>query len=326
MTAGSSSDTPIDNWASATTTRARIALEIASELVAVPDQLHRQAKVLLRKVGDTEWPICLFASSTIEGIDAVTAGEASLAMINPAAILNLAYRGTGPFKGPQPVRAIGVIPSFDQYMFAVKAETGLTCFEDIATQRYPLKISVRVQADHCLHVILGHVAEAAGFSIEELKSWGGDIRHELKSRGVSRVETMARGGGDAVFDEAVHGWINEAIDAGMTILSLSEATMTKLEAMGYRRGIISKTTFPGLAGDILTVDFSGWTIFVHADLPDDLVTQMCAGLDARKHNIPWQGEGPLPVERMCRNDPDTPLDVPLHPAAERFWKECGYLS
>ncbi|MEE9194249.1 MAG: hypothetical protein V3U44_00285, partial [Alphaproteobacteria bacterium] len=136
-----SANTPIDNWASATTTRARIALEIASELVGVPDQLHRQAKVLLRKVGDTDWPICLFASSTIEGIDAVAAREASLAMINPAAILTLAYRGSAPFKGPQPVRAIGVIPSLDQYMFAVKAETGLTCFEDIAAQRYPLRIS-----------------------------------------------------------------------------------------------------------------------------------------------------------------------------------------
>ncbi len=23
---------------------------------------------------------------------------------------------------------------------------------------------------------------------------------------------------------------------------------------------------------------------------------------------------------------DAPLDVPLHPAAERFWQECGYLT
>lgn len=323
--AENSPNTRIDNWASATTTRARIALEIASELVGAPDQPHRQAKVLLRQSGQSEWPICLFASSTIEGIDAVAAREASLAMINPAAILTLAYRGSPPFKGPQPVRAIGVIPSLDQYMFTVKAETGIKSFEDIAAKRYPLKIFVRAQTNHCLHVILGHVAEAAGFSIEQLKSWGGDIRYELQSRGVSRIETMERGGGDAVFEEAVHGWINEAIDAGMTILSLSETTLAKLEAMGYRRGIIRKSMFPKLANDIVTVDFSGWTVFVHAELPDELVTQMCAGLDARKHNIPWQGEGPLPVERMCHNEEDTPLDVPLHPAAEKFWKERGYL-
>ena len=48
-------------------------------------------------------------------------------------------------------------------------------------------------------------------------------------------------------------------------------------------------------------------------------------LDARKHHIPWQGDGPLPVERMCVDAADTPLDVPLHPAAELYWRQCGYL-
>jgi hypothetical protein len=52
---------------------------------------------------------------------------------------------------------------------------------------------------------------------------------------------------------------------------------------------------------------------------------MCAGLDARKHNIPWEGEGPLPVERMAREAPDTPQDIPLHAAAEKYWKSKGYL-
>ena len=35
--------------------------------------------------------------------------------------------------------------------------------------------------------------------------------------------------------------------------------------------------------------------------------------------------GDLPVERMAREAPDTPQTVPLHPAAERFWRSRGYL-
>ena len=114
--------------------------------------------------------------------------------------------------------------------------------------------------------------------------------------------------------------------AGMTILSLSAETVAKLEAMGTRPGIISKDRFPKLPKDILTIDFSGWPIYVREDLDDRLVGQICAALDARKHLIPWQGEGPLPVERMCRDGEDTPMDVPLHPAAERAWRERGYLD
>jgi hypothetical protein len=34
-----------------------------------------------------------------------------------------------------------------------------------------------------------------------------------------------------------------------------------------------------------------------------------------------QQPGPLLLDRMCIDVPD----VPLHPAAQRFWRECGYL-
>lgn len=33
----------------------------------------------------------------------------------------------------------------------------------------------------------------------------------------------------------------------------------------------------------------------------------------------------LPLDRMCRDLPDAPMGVPLHPAAERFWRAQGYL-
>jgi TRAP-type uncharacterized transport system substrate-binding protein len=55
------------------------------------------------------------------------------------------------------------------------------------------------------------------------------------------------------------------------------------------------------------------------------VTQICAGLDARKARIAWEEPGDLPVERMAREALDTPQCVPLHPAAERFWRSRGYL-
>jgi TRAP-type uncharacterized transport system substrate-binding protein len=174
-------------------------------------------------------------------------------------------------------------------------------------------------------MILDHVMAAAGFSLSDVKSWGGDLKYRLSSRG-DRVSLVQRGEVDALFDEAVRNWVDDAVDAGMTILTFTEPTMRKLEALGYRRGWLRKSRFPKLPHDVMTIDFSGWTIFVHADAPDKLVTQICAGLDARKHLIPWQGDGPLPVERMVKDAEDTPLDVPFHPAAEAFWRKRGYIA
>lgn len=314
--------------ASPITTRTQVMLEIASRMATVQeDRQFGQAKVYLRKQGTKGWPVCLFASNTTEGIDAVVGREADVAIVNPTTPLALAVRGKGPYKTPQPVRAIAVIPSQDQYVFAVASGTGLETFEDIAKKRYPLRVSLRGEPDHCLHLMLHDVVAAAGFSLEDLRRWGGEARREgsLPFPRGPKFQALAKGEIDAIFDEASDVWIAEALEAGMTILPLGEATVRKLEAIGYRRGVLSKDVFPRLPADVLTIDFSGWPIFVHSDAPDDLVAQICAALDARKDRIPWQGQGPLPIERMCRDAPDTPIDVPLHRAAERFWRERGYL-
>ncbi|MSQ72751.1 MAG: hypothetical protein EXR27_15890 [Betaproteobacteria bacterium] len=316
------------SWANPITTRSKIVLEIASELVGY-DWSVRQAKVLLKSQGrQSDWALSLFGSGTLEGIDAVIDRSADLAIVNPSTLLTLAYRGMGPYTSPQPVRVLAVIPSLDQFIFAVDKKTGLKTFEEIATRRYPLKVSVRGISDHGVNVMLNDIAAAAGFTLAELRSWGGEIREEgpMPWPDGPKFEALARGEIDAIFDEAADVWGDKALDCGMTLLPLAEATVVKLEAMGYRRALLSKSVFPRLAADILTIDFSGWPIFVHADLADARVTQICAALEARKHLIPWQGDGPLPLERMCRDMPETPIDVPLHAAAERFWRERGYLA
>lgn len=288
----------------------------------------QQAKVLLRVQGGPEhdWPLRLFGSSTGEGVDAVVSKESALAIINPSGALTVAYRGTKD-QPPKPVRIIAVIPSPDQYVFAVHPNTELTIFEDIGRRRYPLRVSLRGQRDHCLHGMLEHICAAAGFALSDIEAWGGAVTYEgsLPYPGSAKFKKLVAGEIDAIFDEAAPGWVGQATEAGMVILPLSEVTIHRLEGMGYRRAFIKRQNYPKLSGDILTVDFSGFPIFVHAEAPDALVTQLCTALDARKHLIPWEGEGALPVERMCRDAPDTPMDVPLHPAAERFWKARGYL-
>jgi hypothetical protein len=314
---------------SAVTVRSQLVLEIAAGISALPHQRMRQAKVLLREQGTDAWPLCLFASSTLEGVEAVVSGEAALAILNPSAALTLAYRGMGRYPTPQPIRAVTVIPSLDQYMFAVRREVGLRSLDDIARLRYPLRISLRGQPDHYLHEMLDHIALASGFRLSDIVEWGGDIRREefVPPRpGGKQLAAVIRGDLDAIFDEGVGGWIDGAIDAGMQIVPVSDVALATLERMGYRRNLIRKSVFPRLPGDVQTLDFSGWPVFVHAEAPDQLVADICTALDQRKDFIAWEGEGPLPVERMCRDTEDTPLDVPLHPAAERYWRQRGYLD
>ncbi len=309
------------------TTRSRLMLEVASELVGEKDWVQRQATVSLRSQGTAGWPLTLFASDDPTVIDEVVSGKVQIAIMNPVDPLTMAYRGTGPFNKPLPLRIVTVIPSEDQIGFAVSERTGVTSLEEIRERRVPLRVSLRKQQGHSTHFFIKHTLNAAGFSLENIKSWGGEIRYDASIPQASeRLGAIERGEVDAVFDEAINRWAYKALDHGIRPLSLGGPLLAKLEKVGFRRGVIPKADYPKLPADVVSLDFSGWAVFTHADSPDDLIRAFCRALVARRDRIPWQGEGPLPLERMCRNTPDTPLVIPLHPAAERFWRDRGYLA
>jgi TRAP-type uncharacterized transport system substrate-binding protein len=171
------------------------------------------------------------------------------------------------------------------------------------------------------------VLAGAGFSLDDIVSWGGQVRYDdglpMKS---SRFGAMQRGEVDMIVDEAVRGWVNAALDAGMRILPLDDAMLIELEALGLRRALMSRARYPKLGADLPTLDFSGFAVYTHAAVPDAVVTSICAALEARKDRIGWQEPGPLPLATMCRDTADGPLVIPLHAAAERFWRGRGYLD
>ncbi len=317
-------------------TRSKLVLEMAAQLATDNSWPLQQASITLRPQGGDANPVVLFGSDSYEAIDQVARGEVHLAIINPAEPLTLAVRGTGPFKEPIPLRAIAVIPSLDSYAFTVSERTGLTSLEDIRDQKYPLRVSLRGQRDHSNHFLEKVVLETLGFSLDDIVKWGGEVRYDpglpngVSTSGanyeVTRIDLAKRGDIDAIFDEAVNAWMGLALDAGFRALPLKEPVVDKLESMGFRRSLLKKERWPKLPADVLALDFSGWPIYTHANVSDEVVSSFCAALEARKDHIPWQGEGPLPLERMCKDTPEGPLDIPLHPAAERFWAKCGYLK
>ena len=321
------STTPVTN---PNVTRSRLVLEIASEMTsgpaadAVPHYVLPQVVLRDSRGGRS---VTLSATSSAEGIFAVAAGEVDLAMINPASVLSVALRGNGIFKRPMPVRAIAVIPSWDAFVFAVRPETGLIRFEDIAAQKPKLRILMRATPDHSLHHMFDDVAAATRFSRDDIKSWGGEVqkRGSVPWPHSETFKALLRGEVDAIFDEAASSWVPQALDAGIKILPLAEPTVQSLEAMGYRRAVLPRSAYPKLPDDVLSLDFSGWTVFVHEAADAALVTAICIALDRRKARIPWEEPSDLPVERMVREALDTPQTVPLHPAAELYWRSRDYL-
>jgi hypothetical protein len=309
------------------TIRSRLVLEVASELVDQRSWPYRQARIGLREQGAENWSVTFFGSDGPAVIDEVARGEVQVAIINPAGLLALAVKGTGPFKTPIPLRAITVIPSPDQLAFAVSEKTGLQSLREIREQRYPLRVSMRGQMDHSLHIVVNEVFSAAGFSLADIVSWGGQVRYDQGlPNNPNRLGAAQRGEVDMIVDEAVRSWVDDAAGSGLRVLPLDDKLLENLEGIGFRRAVIPKARYPKLPADVPSLDFSGFAVYTQASVADTIVTSICAALEARKNVIGWQEPGPLPLDRMCCDTPDGPLSIPLHLAAERFWRERGYFS
>lgn len=272
-----------------------------------------------------------FAADSFRELKMLAEGNASVAWINPSASVTLAYRGTGPLHGRIPLRAIAVFPSWDVMGFAVHESTGITSLEQIKKDRYPLRLSTgpvgkRDMIESPVTFMVYAALKAAGFTIEDLRRWGGKIQAVSRPSHPDRRAGIEKGTIDAVFDEGIKSWGQTALDHGFRYLPIDGPVLRRLKAMGYRPGLVPRSHFKGMAGDVPTIDFSGWPMVVRADMPNDVAYALCEALEARRKVIPTDNFRPLNIADLCANDEEAPCHVPFHPGAKRFYRERGYLK
>ncbi|MPZ15662.1 MAG: hypothetical protein GEU73_14775 [Chloroflexi bacterium] len=271
--------------------------------------------------GSSNPPPLVLATDSPDAIRAVARGDIDLSTVNPSALLTMAYRGTGPFADPLPVRAIAVLPSWDRMAFAVAERTGLASLAEIRNRQYPLRVSVRADQTHATRFLIDEALAALGFSLREIEAWGGLIQLADGPQDELRLQGMRDGAIEAVFDEGITGWGGLALECHMRFLSIDGEPRRRMEGLGWPVGRIPRSQFPNLREEVSAASFSGWPLFTHASLPDDVAYRMCRALDAARPHMAWDLDGPGELRDLCNDSDASPLGVPLHPGAERYYHE-----
>jgi TRAP-type uncharacterized transport system substrate-binding protein len=251
---------------------------------------------------------------------AVAKGALEMAFVNPSALLTQAYRGVGLFKSPLPLRVVGVWPTLDWFVFSVKKSLGFRTLADIKKARYPLQVSVKEDPTHSTRVLTEQVLALYGFSLADIEAWGGKLHMSGSPSDPRRMEPMRAGTLDAIFDEALVIWFDEALQCDLVPLEIEPEIFAQLATLGWRRGIVPKRRYPRLAADLAAIDYSGWPLYASAALDADTVYKLCAGFAMRADEIPWE-DSFTEASQVWRDTEATPFDVPLHPGAERFLRE-----
>ena len=326
MAADESASLPVDP----SNLRPMLFLDVASHMMLARDWEYRAVTVTMES-HTRKGRFALYGANHPSTIDAVDERRIDISILNPAAMLTMAYRGVGAFDRVRRVATIAVLPHDDRLGFAVADRLGFTRLEDIAKARYPLRVSTRGSTDACTPVMVDVVLRAHGFSLADIVSWGGQVFYDQPMPNhPSRIGRLERGEIDAVFDEGIALWADLVTPAGRAAHRPGLAAPQRIGARRFSSG-----------GDRTSALSHSDRRRAHrrlqrvADLlpdrhPADLIEAFCEALVSRRESICWTMGGveqpPLPLEQMVRETPATPLDVPLHHRAAEVWRRRGYLS
>ena len=252
---------------------------------------------------------------------AVARGDLECAFVNPSALLTQAYRGTGLYTSPLPVRIIASYPSWDRFVVAVHPRLGIRSLADIAERRLALRISIREDATHSTRVLIDQLLPMYGFTLTDAEGWGATLQLNGPPMDRRRLAALKDGSVDVVFDEGIRGWLPTALENGLQVLELEADVMARLEAIGWRRATLPRDRFPLLQRDMSVIDYSGWPLYTRAELPDDVAYRICESIAQRASEIPWERDTFQGAHLLGDDAETTPRDVPLHPGAERWYRE-----
>nr|WP_163501994.1 TAXI family TRAP transporter solute-binding subunit [Halomonas socia] len=252
---------------------------------------------------------------------AVQQGEAQMA-IAYTTNLHAAAEGHEPYGEPlEDLRAVmNMNITSVMHTFALQ-QTGLEELSDIADQEYGISIDTGTRGTGGEQAA-SRVLEAHGASYDNLRSWGGQITHSEYREALDRLRD---GHIEAFMNDDVVGhplFVDVTVSRDLNLLGFTPEVVDELQSsFGYTPSIIPENTYEGQDSEVLTVG-QQQALFVHKDMPDDLVMAMLELVFENKERLETVHSS---FENLDLESAANDLSVPLHPGAELYYKEAGVL-
>lgn len=300
---------------------------------------HRICSWLTQELCDHAGPkstatICSLPDGGMSAIGRVYDGELDLSIATPNNLLAGALTGEGMFKtvGPMPsLRALAVLPQTDRMMLAVHPKYGVKSWADIHRVKPPLRISTSTDdGTSLIGFLTTKVLEAHGLTKELLESWGGAILTAYRPDQCTDI--VVSGEADCLLQEAIMTpwWRNLIEKHGLIPISAEPAALQRLQAeLGVQPARIRAGYWGTVQHEVSAVNFSDFSILVRDDMPDDIAQLLTWALVNTRGVLESQYTH-IPAERSPLTWPIDPRamaksSIPLHPAAQKFYKDAGYL-
>lgn len=248
-------------------------------------------------------------------------GKAYMALGVPGET-GLAIKGEPPYKEkiPQIRMLVGNLDTY-WYLFAVRNNLPIKSFEDIKAQKYPLRLVILPKGSSG-EWDTRMVLKAYGITLEDIVSWGGKVSYVSFP---TAVEMMKDGQADAFGQVATPGhpsWMQLATTTGLRFLPVSKKVVDQFVAKyGFRHDVLPKGAFPGVKEPVPVLGFASCVITT-TKMPDDLAYKLTKILCENRDELVLAYKG----ARVFDPKKAAQVALPLHPGAEKYYREVGIIK
>jgi uncharacterized protein len=270
-----------------------------------------------RLVSENDFPPPLDEINLHDGVNIrvdapVDFGVTSSAMLSNA--YNSKLVGQGPFTN---LRLIAKIEDPFYFLIALKKELGIKNIAKIKERKIPVRI---MGSESNMKTILKYY----GITADDIKSWGGkmQVSHEEAING--KFDIVSGFLASPAMNPESSYWTSLSQKFDLYFLQLPQDLLEQIAEQNVDAEFVEvqNSLLRGIDRRIKTLGRSGEAIFARDDTPEQAAYDLAKAIDENHGTLKW-------FIRVYTYDPNTVWEnfgVPLHPDAERYYREAGYMK
>lgn len=233
-----------------------------------------------------------------------------------------ALKGKPPYAGEMEniASVASLYPSVLQ--IAVDKAIGITSLDEFINNKMKLRMSIG-QPGATSEILFKQIISEYGVTIEDIQAWGGEIMFQ-------NIDESAQMLADGRIDGAVFSTYfpiphlqEAAVGKDFVLITVNENILSQVkEEYGYQDTVIPSNTYPFLLQDMPTI-CSHTIIFVPKNSSDEIAYKIARSIT---ENIDYLSKVHISMENLTPDLLVSNLGIPLHPGAEKYYREKGILK
>jgi uncharacterized protein len=238
--------------------------------------------------------------------------------VTSSAMLSTAYSGSPGNKNPYSnLRLIAKIEDPFYFLVAARKESGIKDLGRIKQLQMPVRI---MGADNNMMTILKYY----GISADDIKAWGGKTGVTMEEALKGNFDIVSGFLASPSLNPESSSWTTLSQKFDLYFFELPDELLKILaqQSIDAELVVAHQNLLRGVNRRIKTLGRSGESFFARDDTPEKAAYDLAKAIDENHSDLKW-------FIRIYTYDPKTVwknFGVPLHPGAEKYYREAGYLK